>query len=702
MNDQGAGCNSGFRSGPDPADGGTAEQSVSDTRGQASVTDHLIRQFSGGGGGSNSGRQAAARHPIGDESTCPSRSISPLPVGRKLEPPVTKLTLSELDVTKIIHNPKLRHDINFDPELHFRPNLDGEKGRRKQEKANEFWKALQEQLGLFVTDRAEFVRKYGEDDDWCLPSLLRAVRDIIQTLVPARDREFLNEGLNVDLLMQQFTRGTVDLEKLASWLSAVLKQHCAPMRDEWVDDMYNDLSHGNRTNNMGELVKGMRSLLSVLEAMKLDVANHQIRCLRPVLIEDTVHFEQRFFQKKIQTGRLDIRPARRWYDSARHEAALQTPSSRQAHAFGETDIFFGGLCKLVLPSNDASMRAAQAPRAANGGGGGGNTGSSSLPSDGTPPRVPSSFVFDEERLIKLRSDMLDAINLEICMRVYEQENPHTLAFEASIAQYVADLDPRSQRNSASSTFSSGYGRSASSPRPPSYAASCHSANSSPRSSACLTGSSSSLCAPLCSAQQPIDFAEAKLKSRNLYGSLVALLHTAAPAACPAQRWVNMIPSIAVQIFRFLNTDPSQLPTIEAGLEAAFRFDSPLYQQVEDIFSELLRTKLAGRVKEFRSLSGIGLFSVATGGRISGPSASSTSTSSSSSASSRTWDSAQRPRDTLDSGTNSSTNSSNSAREAREEAGMEDIATRLAHLGILHWRVWAQLAYADGEGDRMET
>ena len=35
-----------------------------------------------------------------------------------LDPPITKHTLSELDVTKIIHNPKLRHDINFDPDLH--------------------------------------------------------------------------------------------------------------------------------------------------------------------------------------------------------------------------------------------------------------------------------------------------------------------------------------------------------------------------------------------------------------------------------------------------------------------------------------------------------------------------------------------------------------------------------------------------------
>jgi len=32
------------------------------------------------------------------------------------------------------------------------------------------------------------------------------------------------------------------------------------------------------------------------------------------------------------------------------------------------------------------------------------------------------------------------------------------------------------------------------------------------------------------------------------------------------------------------------------------------------------------------------------------------------------------------------------RDNPEEGGMEDIATRLAHLGVLHWRVWADLVY----------
>lgn len=44
------------------------------------------------------------------------------------QPPVTKAILCELDVNRIVHELKLWHDINFDPDLHFNSNLDCGKG----------------------------------------------------------------------------------------------------------------------------------------------------------------------------------------------------------------------------------------------------------------------------------------------------------------------------------------------------------------------------------------------------------------------------------------------------------------------------------------------------------------------------------------------------------------------------------------------
>lgn len=563
---------------------------------------------------------AALTPSVSRTSTPRAESRSPTSASYPIEPPVTRATLSELDVSKIIHNPKLRHDINFDPELHFRPNLDGEKGRKKQDRASLFWTALKQELTEFITDRPTFYEKHGHSDDWTLPMLLKSVKDIIQTLVPQRDRQFLDDGLNVELLMQQFHKGVADLEKLALWLSQVLKSHCAPMRDDWVDTMYNQLSKGNRELDLDELVNGMRSLLSVLEAMKLDVANHQIRCLRPVLIEDTIHFEQQFFFKKIQARKIDVRPATAWYKGVEERHGDAPTHSSQA--FGDSGVFFEGLSRLILPSS-------------------------------TERRLPSNFLFDEERMHKLRSDMLDAINLEICMRMYE-DLERVGRFSASGA-FGPTLDDDASKSSSDFNFNSPIETS----RPSSLAfsnSSTESLNASPRSSAGVPA----YVAP--------DVSDAKAKARKVYGSLISLLQSTQPGLQPARRWESIAPSMALQIFRFTKAPTSLLATFEEKLTSTIcGMDSPLYKEVEAAFHKRLMGDLSRRVRDLRSLTGLSLFSVSTGSRVPGT--------------------AIREREF-----------ESPLRESSDEGIIEDMAARLAHIGILHWRVWSQLAYVDDEAD----
>lgn len=595
---------------------------------------------------------------------------------RMYEPPVTKATLSELDVNKIIHNPKLRHDINFDPDLHFRPNLDGEKGRRKQQRANEFWASLSQQLTLFVTDRETFVERYGEDSDWCLPRLLKAVKEIIQTLVPARDRDFLDEGLNVELLIQQFNRGIADLEKLASWLSSVLKLHCAPMRDEWVDEMYRELSNGNRNNDIAMLVQGMRSLLSVLEAMKLDVANHQIRCLRPVLIEDTAHFQQRFFHKKLQArSKVDTARARLWYrDADRQYSGVETPTEMQ-QGLGEMGGFFYGVSRLILPSASHDHF------------------------DGAY-RFPGTFLFDHDRLEKLSSDAVDAICLDMCMKLYEDLERvsrvartippafgSSLLPPTSVPSYVLDDDssPRSRSNRSSINFDFNTPPS----RPSSLVLSaCGSAASSPRTSACIF-----------TAPAPVparDSADARARSKKVYASLVDLVQTAAPASSAAHKWRGLVPDVALQILRSTEAPLDMLPTIERKLDSWLsNCKSEQFREAEQSFHSRLFAELAGRVREYKNLSGLGLFSAATGSRLhNGPGGVVATTSSSREGASAA--AAQPPFLQVDRDGNARHGGS------REEHGVENMATRLAHLGILHWRVWADIAYRGGESENDES
>jgi len=83
-----------------------------------------------------------------------------------------------------------------------------------------------------------------------------------------------------------------------------------------------------------------------------DVANHQIRSLRPLFIRDTVEFERTFFQKKIKSksGSQKIQTDRLkdWFDGFRkHEFGAHKPSALNYDAWA----FFIGFSEMIFPSS---------------------------------------------------------------------------------------------------------------------------------------------------------------------------------------------------------------------------------------------------------------------------------------------------------------------------------------------------------------
>lgn len=182
-------------------------------------------------------------------------------------PPVTVHTLQELELRRVIANSKLRHDVNFDPHLHFRPNTDGIRGQRKRREADAYWDALYDEFKLC----SEFQRA-GWVPERAIPRMCRVlyeVRGILRTLVPDHDMQIIDETLDVTLLMQQIRRSSLDYTRMAIWLSRILKSHCAPMRDAWVDEMVLQFRTANQVDDHWPLVDGIRMLFGILEAMKL-------------------------------------------------------------------------------------------------------------------------------------------------------------------------------------------------------------------------------------------------------------------------------------------------------------------------------------------------------------------------------------------------------------------------------------------------
>ncbi|RFU27810.1 hypothetical protein B7463_g8528, partial [Scytalidium lignicola] len=538
------------------------------------------------------------------ERTTTTTKSNPPPVTTALELPVTKESLGELEVNKIVHNPKLRHDINFNPDLHFRPNTDGEKGKRKLQKANEFWDTLGNQLREYLTNREEFENRHGAIE-WTLPAALGAIRGILETLVPERDRISVEETFNVELLMQEIGKAVADLTRLAQWLSGLLKRHCAPMRDSWVDLMVTQISEGDRNQDINLLIEGIKSLLGILEAMKLDVANHQIRCLREILIEDTVQFEQKFFAKKIVAGKLDIQRAHQWFKNSIN--LLDTESTVDASMRSKAQLwaFFKALVNFTLPSKSSEP-------------------------------VPHTFLFDEDRILKLRSDMLDAINLEICMQLYRDlraesnsrnasaigefnARPSTPVWNANIDSDVMDSEPSSPESSVSSSNST-------------------------------RGPSGATPAYFLVSQQ-----ESSYELRN---SLLDILASATPNT---NKWTSLSSALALQILRSTPAPLTELPGFESRVASHIsNAASPVYQEAERVILSQLHPHLKMLVEAYMPLSNLHVSDAATAPRKANGIA---------------------PHIPI-------------MDIPVHKEPIVDMATRIAHIGVLHWRVWGPLAYID--------
>lgn len=102
-----------------------------------------------------------------------------------------------------------------------------------------------------------------------LPILFQTMRDILLTLVPKTDRMDVDSILDAPLLMQQLKHNVLDFKGLALWLSGVLKAHCAPMRDQWVEQMVAKVTYGVDNGKVSALVEGLQMVFGILEAMKL-------------------------------------------------------------------------------------------------------------------------------------------------------------------------------------------------------------------------------------------------------------------------------------------------------------------------------------------------------------------------------------------------------------------------------------------------
>jgi hypothetical protein len=316
-----------------------------------------------------------------------------------IKPPITRQSLAELDIKPIANNAKLRQDINFDRELHFRPNNEGPRGKMKRDFHESYWFAIAAEIELYKImargDPAVLSRERPWNMSFAtmvktsqrrLPLMFKTIKDILENLVPPRDVTRVQDGLDADLIMQQVNMQMFDFTDKAKWLSALLKTHCAPMRDRMIDNMLDMI----RKEDSRNIAQGLCELFSVLEAMKLDIANHQIRHLRALLIEDTTSFGRKYHAKRIKNKRLQTDESVKWFKGARQRLLLDEANPEmipRSNPKDDFEVFVTAFIDLVLPS--------------------------------AQQQLPETFALDADRVRDIRNEILEEIHVALCYKVFE-------------------------------------------------------------------------------------------------------------------------------------------------------------------------------------------------------------------------------------------------------------------------------------------
>lgn len=236
---------------------------------------------------------------------------------RKIQPLINLSVLKEIELKENMKNVQLRHDIVFDPFLQFTPNLDGERGIKKKKLDNKYWNYMLVELIIIFKAKEIF-----NPENSLLYTMFETLRDIMASLL--KESEITNSStansenelatlfkvINPDQITKDLhEKGTFDIIQLAEYLKFILQRLCAPMRDSLINKVYENLLDCGKLMDSQDvfddikLHKGIlnqfKFVFKILELMKLDVANHQIRLIRPALISNCISFEKMFLQQAV-------------------------------------------------------------------------------------------------------------------------------------------------------------------------------------------------------------------------------------------------------------------------------------------------------------------------------------------------------------------------------------------------------------------
>ncbi|KII90850.1 hypothetical protein PLICRDRAFT_106575 [Plicaturopsis crispa FD-325 SS-3] len=297
-------------------------------------------------------------------------------------PPTNRLVLRDLDLQQILRNPHIRHGLLFEARLKFKRLA----SPREQDVNNKYWSAVIREVETGCTC-ATFTMTGKPCRPVCachhiplsssrptmayslplgvvtlrlpsrIPNLLAELREVLCGILPplvlrdalslkpqrgnvahhAFQAAHLRAVLDPEFIQQQFRHGVFDASSLFHYIGTAMKLYCAPCRDSSVDAMVavaQSCGPDGRKSN-AQVIRAVEMCMDLAEVMKIDIANHQLKSMRPFLMRTSGPFERKAFLRR-KDGRSSLVVTRKWLSHAHHNFStkcapvsnnIQIPSS---------------------------------------------------------------------------------------------------------------------------------------------------------------------------------------------------------------------------------------------------------------------------------------------------------------------------------------------------------------------------------------
>ncbi|XP_009954658.1 PREDICTED: T-complex protein 11-like protein 1 [Leptosomus discolor] len=234
--------------------------------------------------------------------------------------PPRPVSIEELmETAKGVTNMALAHEIVVNGDFQIKPAELPEHSLEKKVRDivhKAFWDCLEAQLKEDPPTYDHAIKLLGEIKE-----------NLLSFLLPGhtRLRSQITEVLDLDLIKQEAENGALDISKLVEFVIGMMGTLCAPARDEEI----------KKLKEINEIVPLFRAIFSVLDLMKMDMANFAVSSIRPKLMQQSAEYERRKFQEFLEKQPNSLDLVTRWLQEAADDLATLRCKTLPAHCSGD-------------------------------------------------------------------------------------------------------------------------------------------------------------------------------------------------------------------------------------------------------------------------------------------------------------------------------------------------------------------------------